>query len=121
MTGVPKLDAGTVWFNTFIPSTSPCEGGGTGWLMGMNYLNGNMPSDRLFDTSNDGVIDSSDTIVSGFQVGAALGGTTLIQSSTPGSLGIGVSSLTSGALTSTVLKLGGAGTRGRITWRELVQ
>ena len=121
MTGVPKLDAGTVWFNTFIPSTSPCEGGGTGWLMGLNYLNGNMPSDRLFDTNNDGVIDSSDTIVSGFQAGAALGGTTLIQSSTPGSPGIGVSSLTSGALTSTLLKLGGAGTRGRITWRELVQ
>jgi type IV pilus assembly protein PilY1 len=121
MTGVPKLDAGTIWFNTFIPSTSACEGGGTGWLMGLNYLNGKMPSIVLFDTNNDGFINGSDIIVSGFQVGAALGGTTLIKSAAPNSPGIGVSSLTSGALTSTLMNLGGAGTRGRINWREIVQ
>jgi type IV pilus assembly protein PilY1 len=120
-TGVPKLDAGTILFNTFIPSTSPCEGGGTGWLTGLNYLNGKMPSDQLFDTNVDSVINSADTLVSGYQIGAALGGTTLIKSSSSNSPGIGVSSLTSGALTSTLIKLGGTGTRGRINWREIIQ
>jgi type IV pilus assembly protein PilY1 len=120
-TGQPKLDSGTVWFNTFIPSTSPCEGGGTGWLMSMNYLDGKMPTSQLYDTNNDSAINSSDTLVSGFQVGAALGGTTLITNANVNSPGIGVSSLTNSALSTILLNLGGSGSRGRVNWREIIQ
>jgi type IV pilus assembly protein PilY1 len=120
VTGVPKLENGIIWFNTLIPSTSPCDAGGTGWLMSLDYLAGKMPSERLYDTNNDGSINSSDTLVSGFKVGAAIGGTTLIRSSTVDGPGVGVSSLTSGALSSTLLNLG-AGKSGRMTWREIFQ
>lgn len=120
MTGVPKLDSGTIFFNTFIPSSGACASGGTGWLMALDYLTGSLPAGRIFDTNGDGVINTTDTIVSGLQVGAALGGTTLIRSSTPGGAGAGVSSLVTGQLVTNVLNLG-MGSRGRITWREIVQ
>lgn len=118
-TGIPKLDSGHIIFNTLIPSSSPCASGGTGWLMTLNYLNGKQPDIQLFDTNNDGVIDSSDEIVSGYEAGAALGGSTLIPNSDADSPGVVVSSLTSGALTTTLMRLGG-GDSGRITWREIL-
>ena len=119
-TGTPKLVSGNVFFNTFIPSVSPCEFGGTGWLMSLNYLTGAMPSPGVFDSNEDAKIDGSDTPVSGAQIGAALGGTTLIKGSGAVTTGVGVSSTTEGK-TPTMLINFGAGSRGRITWREIVQ
>jgi len=119
-TGTPKLVSGNVFFNTFIPSVSPCEFGGTGWLMSLNYLTGAMPSPGVFDSNKDAKIDGSDTPVSGAQIGAALGGTTLIKGSGAVTTGVGVSSTTEGK-TPTMLINFGAGSRGRITWREIVQ
>jgi type IV pilus assembly protein PilY1 len=119
-TGIPKLDSGTIFFNTFIPTAGQCTSGGTGWLMALDYLNCGLPVKKVFDTTNDGYINSSDTIVSGMQIGGALGGTTLIKSAKPGESGVGVSSLVTGELVTTALNLG-AGSRGRINWREIVQ
>ncbi len=119
-TGIPKLDSGTVFFNTFIPTAGQCTSGGTGWLMAMDYLNCGLPSKNIFDTTNDGVINASDTLVSGSQIGGALGGTTLIKSAKPGDPGVGVSSLVTGELVTSALSLG-VGSRGRISWREIVQ
>jgi type IV pilus assembly protein PilY1 len=119
-TGTPKLVAGNIYFNTFIPSVSPCEFGGTGWLMSMNYLTGALPVPGLFDTNNDGKINDLDTPVSGAQIGAALGGTTLIKGSGTSTTGVGVSSTTEGKTPTTLINFG-AGSRGRITWREIVQ
>ena len=126
-TGSSKLVSGNIFFNTFIPSVSPCEFGGTGWLMSMNYLTGSMPTYGVFDSNQDGKIDSLDTLVSGTQVGAALGGTTLIKGSTStlingsaGTTGVGVSSTTDGKTPTTLLNFG-AGSGGRITWREIIQ
>jgi type IV pilus assembly protein PilY1 len=119
-TGTPKLVAGNIYFNTFIPSTSACEFGGTGWLMAMNYLTGALPVPGLFDTNNDGKINDLDTAVSGAQIGAALGGTTLIKGSGTSTTGVGVSSTTEGTTPTTLINFG-AGSRGRITWREIVQ
>lgn len=120
LTGIPKLEAGTIFFNTFIPSTSPCDAGGTGWLMTLDYLSGGLLTFPMFDTNNDGVIDASDTIVGGLQIGAALGGTTLIQGVGAGTTGVGVSSLTSGSMTTTLISFGPT-SRGRISWREITQ
>lgn len=48
-----------VLFETFTPSQSPCEGGGTGWLMSV-ALDGSNPDEPVFDANNDGVIDPKD-------------------------------------------------------------
>lgn len=49
-----------VFFETFTPSQSPCDGGGTGWLMSV-ALDGSNPDSPVFDANNDGVIDSRDS------------------------------------------------------------
>ena len=54
-----------VFFNTWVPSTSACESGGTGFLMSVEQLNGGEPDSPAFDASNDGVVDNSDTTTDG--------------------------------------------------------
>lgn len=119
-TGTAKLVSGNIYFNTFIPSVSPCEFGGTGWLMALNYLTGELPSPGIFDTNKDGAVDNLDTAVIGAEIGAALGGTTLIKGSEASTTGVGISSTTEGKTPTTLINFG-AGSRGRITWREIVQ
>lgn len=113
ITGIPKLVNGIIYYNTFIPSTSPCASGGTGWLMSMNYLTGSMPSYPVFTALGS-------TVAAGLQVGAALGGTTLIQGANASTSGVGVSSLTSGSMATTNINFG-TGAHGRVNWREIVQ
>lgn len=48
-----------VFFETFTPSQSACDGGGTGWLMSV-ALDGSNPDEPVFDANNDGVINSDD-------------------------------------------------------------
>ncbi len=120
VTGSPDLVSGTIFFNTFIPSTSPCDFGGTGWLMALDYLDGTLKSSAVFDSNNDGKIDVNDYKVAGIQVGAALGGTTLIKGSAASPIGVGVSSTTSGSTPTNQINFG-AGSSGRITWREILQ
>jgi type IV pilus assembly protein PilY1 len=120
LTGSPKLMAGNVYFNTFIPSTSPCKFGGDGYLMGLDYMTGTMAPAGTFDSNSDGTIDSNDTAVGGILVGAALGGTTLISGSAGSTVGVGVSSTTDGKTPTDLINFG-AGSRGRINWREIVQ
>jgi type IV pilus assembly protein PilY1 len=120
VTGTPKLISGKIFFNTFIPSVSPCEFGGTGFNMSLDYLTGTLLQPGIFDTNNDGKIDSLDLAVAGVEVGAALGGTTLIKGSANSTIGVGVSSTTGGNTNTSLINFG-AGSRGRITWREIVQ
>lgn len=120
MTGVPKLAGKLVLFNSLIPNTSACSAGGDGWLTTLDYLTGKSPVIRVFDTNNTGTIDSSDTIVSAYKIGAALGGTTLIRGTNPGDPGVAVSSLTSGALVTPPINPW-SDRSGRITWREIIQ
>lgn len=117
VTGSPKLEVDGLWVNSFIPSVTPCDFGGTGFLYGINYLTGGMLSYKAFDTTGDNTIDGSDTIVAGQQIGAALGGSTLIEGS---DLSVAVSSLTTGATDTTTIDIGGMGGKGRITWREII-
>lgn len=120
VTGIPKLISGTTFFNTFIPTAGACASGGTGWLMAMDYLTCGLPAKKLFDTDVDGDIDDSDTLIAGMQIGGALGGTTLISSTKPGEPGLGVSSLVTGELVTNPIALSGF-SRGRVSWKELVQ
>lgn len=120
VTGIPKLVNGLIFYNTFIPSANACDILTAGWLMVQNYLTGDLPDFAIFDTNGDGEIDTNDAPVSGLNVGAAIGGTTLIQGADGSTKGAGVSSLTSGDTSSEEMEFGG-GSRGRITWREIVQ
>lgn len=140
-TGIPKLVNGVIFFNTLIPSDIPCDAGGTGWLMALKFDNGGLVNRAIFDTnggsgvngsggSNGPLIDNNDLNVGGSLVGAAIGGTTLIlppppppPPQVPGpcvSIGVGVSSLTSGSMTTDQIDFG-CGLSGRLSWREIVQ
>lgn len=115
--GTPKLISGVVFFNTYIPSTALCDFGGDGWLFALNYATGGLLPYPPFDTNNDGKITSADSPTGAKKVGAALGGTTIIDKDGTG--GVGVSSTTKGGTTSTPIQT--QGLRGRVSWRELIQ
>lgn len=117
-TGNPKLVNGVLFYNTFIPSTQMCDFGGSGYLMGVNYVNGGLLSSPAFDTNGDGLFSTLDTLTGGVRVGAALGGTTIILPGTSGGAGAGVSVDTGGGMKST--KIGPPTIKGaRTSWREL--
>lgn len=59
-----QIRGNIVFFETFTPSQSPCDGGGTSWLMSVD-LDGSNPDSPVFDTNNDGVIDSTDGLYTG--------------------------------------------------------
>ncbi len=66
------LDNGNIVFNTLIPSSDPCQYGGTGWLMELDAMNGGRPT-ATFDLNGDGVVDASDNVTAGGQSVAAEG------------------------------------------------
>ena len=55
----------TLFFNTMIPSTAPCDSGGSSVEMFLN-LDGTQPSRNVFDTNGDGLINSGDVNAAGF-------------------------------------------------------
>ncbi|HEX5047995.1 MAG TPA: hypothetical protein VFX89_12830, partial [Gammaproteobacteria bacterium] len=68
---MPRLENGRILFPTLIPSTSPCEFGGTSWLMDMQAVTGQRLTDPPLDITGDGNVNSSDT------VSVTVGGTTV--------------------------------------------
>ena len=61
----PQLFNGKVVFVTLIPSTSPCEAGGTSYLFELDPVTGAQLPDPVFDVNGDGRIDPSDPNYSG--------------------------------------------------------
>ena len=120
VTGIPKLRNGLIIYDTFSPPATPCAPDDAGKNMVHNYLTGDMPAYPVFDTNGDGNIDTNDTAVAGLYKGAAIGGTTLISGAAGSTTGAAISSLNDGSLVSDKFNFG-AGSRGRITWREIVQ
>ncbi len=60
----PFFRGQNIFFSTMIPSPDPCDYGGSGWLLGMNYINGSRPEadKQIFDTNGDDIIDSDDLV-----------------------------------------------------------
>lgn len=54
-----------VFFTTIIPSSEPCDLGGSGWVMVLDSINGSRPPFIAFDLNGDGAFDNSDKIASG--------------------------------------------------------
>lgn len=68
----PLVRRGLVIFATLIPSSDPCDAGGTGWLMELDALTGKRPGAPAFDvfggtgasptTTADGKVDDADLV-----------------------------------------------------------
>ncbi len=56
------LRGDNIYFNTLVPSSAPCSGGGYGWLMVVDASSGGAPEEAAFDYSGNDVIDSADYI-----------------------------------------------------------
>lgn len=63
----PLLRYGRVIFNTLVPSTDPCSGGGTSWLMELSQKTGGPLSYSVFDRNGDQLFNTADyvTVTSG--------------------------------------------------------
>lgn len=64
----PAVVGSIAFFNTLIPSTSSCSGGGDGWLMNVDMLTGGMPGFAVVDFDNDGDF-SNEPVVAGSKIG----------------------------------------------------
>lgn len=70
--GTGVIRNGRLLFTTVIPSTDPCDFGGSGWLMQVDARTGGALPFAGFDTNNDGVVNNGDnSAISGvtFSVG----------------------------------------------------
>lgn len=122
LTGVPALEDGMFIFATIIPSASPCDFGGRGFLNAVDFLMGGMLSFPTFDTNRNRQIALDDGLSAGVEIGFAPGGVTLIRGEMQN---VAVNSCSGGAcldgLDAPPIAKGDPGMRGRITWRELNQ
>lgn len=66
------LREGRMIFTTLIPAVTPCQPGGTGWIMELDARNGGRLDDT-FDTNGDGEVDDNDRISSGGKTMGAAG------------------------------------------------
>jgi len=118
ITGVPSLEDGLFTFTTIIPSTSPCDFGGRGFVNTVDFLTGGMLSFPAFDINRNRAIGYDDGLSAGVEIGFSVGGVTRIRGTSDDVL---VSSRADGTLIQTTAAKGLAGLRGRITWHELLQ
>lgn len=58
----PLLRFGRVIFTTLIPSSEPCDFGGTGWLMELDALSGKRLDYSVFDLSEDTLFNADDFV-----------------------------------------------------------
>ncbi len=58
----PIVRGGRIIFTTLSPDSEPCEFGGTGWLMELDYENGSRLTESPFDVNNDTYINSDDFV-----------------------------------------------------------
>ncbi len=61
----PIVRGSLVFFNTWIPSSSACSSGGTGFLMSVEQLNGGEPVAPAFNVNSVAGVAKTDTVTSG--------------------------------------------------------
>ncbi len=72
----PVVIDSLIFFNTTVPDSASCNGGGYGYLMFVDRMTGGDPGFVVLDLNNDGIFD--DTPVAGIKIGAIPGGGRLI-------------------------------------------
>jgi type IV pilus assembly protein PilY1 len=111
-----EVTSGIVFYNTFIPSQSSCDFGGTGYLMAVRYDNGGLLPDIFVGKAST---------TAGIPIGGSLGGVTILRPGAGAKKALAISNITkldpanpqpkTGELNPALL----SGTR--ISWRELLQ
>lgn len=128
----PLISTGKIVFTTLLPSTQPCDAGGTSYIMDMDPVSGSRLSFSPFDLNNDSNFTSADFVTFGGKTIAVSGlastigivpQPTVIQGASgkevkvlSGSSG-GLAAILENAPTSGPT---GARTGRRITWREML-
>lgn len=127
---IPLLRYGRVIFATMVPSSDPCEFGGTGWIMEMDAVTGGRLTYSVFDLNSDNSFNSLDfatVTVDGQEitvpVSAMKSSVGIIKTPTvvtSGKVEYKLASGTTGEISTTKEKASATGT-GRVSWRELVE
>lgn len=121
LSGKPGLEKGLLTFTTIIPTTSPCDFGGRGFVNTLDFLTGGMLSKPAFDINRNGVIGFDDGLSAGVEIGFSVGGVTRIRSNIEENDDQLVFSMGDGTFGQTAATKGPEALRGRIAWRELIQ
>ena len=128
----PVVRSGRITFTTMVPaSDNICDGGGGGWLMSLNAINGARPEPSAFDLNNDGVFSSGDYVdydggsyvSSGIQFNSGILSTPTLLANSDGGYDLNVLSSTgaenlSSGLTSIRSSAPGYAS-GRLSWRRI--
>jgi type IV pilus assembly protein PilY1 len=114
-------------FVTILPSSDPCDAGGTSWLMELLFTGG-QPAAPVFDLNNDGVFDDADKIVvdgnavpvSGVKSNVGIMATpTWLDKDAEKAFKL-VPGTSGGVMTITNKGKGGSGTTTRVYWQQLL-
>lgn len=118
LTGVPSLEDGIFVFTSIVPSASPCDFGGRGFVNAIDFLTGGMLSSPAFDTNKNRILSLDDGLSAGVEIGFSVGGVTRIRGHADDDRL--VYSKADGSLEQATTTKGAAGLRGRVSWRELM-
>lgn len=122
LTAVPEIQDGLFRFTTIVPSASPCDFGGRGFLNIVNFSTGGMLTRPTFDTNGNRILSLDDGYSSGLEIGFVMGGVTFIRNTAIGATSdLAVYQKPPGRIEDTPVSPGAQGKRGRITWREFSQ
>jgi type IV pilus assembly protein PilY1 len=118
----PIVRGSLVFFNTWIPNSSACSSGGTGFLMSVEQFNGGEPDAPAFNVNADAVADKDDFVTSG-NTNHAAAGEAYVNGLPAQSTFLSNKQYTPGTgskviETRDVADLGGPGT-GRLSWQQL--
>jgi type IV pilus assembly protein PilY1 len=120
----PVLGVTTLFINTLIPSSNPCEPGGRGWVMGVNPFTGGRQDFDVFDFNRDGVVDAGDQVTQSSTDGTTprVVGSGYSTDSLPGSpLQLGKQQIVGGSDGTAQSRAVFNGARpGRVSWKEIV-
>lgn len=125
----PLLNGDHLVYTSVIPSGSPCEFGGTGWLYEVDPFTGGRVSYSVFDLSGDDLFDAGDYVtveIDGKEVKVSVSGKRSTSGiiTTPGVISAGtkeykLSSTSSGTIETTTEKPGISDLLGRSSWRQI--
>lgn len=114
----PALRGGRVIFTSIIPSGDVCKAGGSSWLNEVDWLTGSLLPEPPFDTNQDGLVNSSDTLAEGREFDTVVSGAAIQKSPTGPDLEIKFFNESSGAISS-VTESANSKTARRLSWRQI--
>ncbi len=122
LTATPEITDGLFRFNTIVPSASPCDFGGRGFVNLIDFLTGGMLTLPAFDTNKNRVLSLDDGSSSSIELSFSPGGVASIfnTASTANADYIIINTI-NGSPEWALQAQGAAGLRGRITWKEFSQ